>query len=105
MQGTSKHTNTQTKTQIQRKDLELSNVDHVSSNMQSSRSHAMLYIFEENEAAIKMIIKGRSPTRRHAPRTHRVALDWLLERTGLDTKIQIKYVDTKNQTRRHTDKR
>ena len=37
---------------------------------------AILYIFEDNEAVIKMIIKGRSPTMRHVSRTHRVALDW-----------------------------
>ena len=34
---------------------------------------------------------------RHVSRTHRVALDWLLDRINLDSKIQIKYVDTKNQ--------
>ena len=57
----------------------------------------MLKIFEDNEAVIKMIIKGRSPTRRHVSRTHRVALDWLFDRINLDPKIQIKYIDTKNQ--------
>ena len=41
--------------------------------------------------------KGRSPTMRHVSRTHRVALDWLFDRTNLDSKIQIKCVDTKNQ--------
>ena len=46
---------------------------------------------------IKMIIKGRSPTMRHVSRTHRVALDWLFDRINLDPKIQIKYIDTKNQ--------
>ena len=46
---------------------------------------------------IKMIIKGRSPTMRHVSRTHRVALDWLFDRINLEPKIQIKYVDTKNQ--------
>ena len=46
---------------------------------------------------IKMIIKGRSHTMRHVPRTHRVALDWSFDRINLDTKIQIKYIDTKNQ--------
>ena len=46
---------------------------------------------------MKMIIYGRCPTMRHLSRTHRVALDWLIERTNLDPKIQIKYVDTKNQ--------
>ena len=45
-----------------------------------------------------MIIVGRrSPTMRHVSRTHRVALDWLFDRIKLHTKIQIKYVDTKNQ--------
>ena len=42
---------------------------------------AMLYVFEDNQAVIKMIIKGRSPTMRHLSRTHTVVLDWLL--TGL----------------------
>ena len=31
------------------------------------------------------------------PRTHRVALHWLFDRFNLDPKIQIKYIDTKNQ--------
>ena len=44
-----------------------------------------------------MIIKGRRPTMRHVSRTHRVALDWLFDRINLDPKIQIKYIDTKNQ--------
>ena len=73
-----KHTNTQIEIQIQPKDLELSNVNYLSSNAKSSRSGAMLYIFEDNEAVIKMIIKGRSQTMRHASRTHRVALDGLI---------------------------
>ena len=31
------------------------------------------------------------------PEPHRVALDWLFDRINLDPKIQIKYIDTKNQ--------
>ena len=58
---------------------------------------ALLYIFEDNEAVIKMILKGRSPTMRHVSRTHRVALDWLFDIINLDPKIQIKYIDTKNR--------
>ena len=65
--------------------------------MNSSRKEALLYIFEDNEGVIKMIIKGRSPTMRHVSRTHRVALDWLFDRINLDSKIQIRYIDTKNQ--------
>ena len=34
---------------------------------------------------------------RHVSRTHRVAHDWLFDRINLDPKIQIKYIDTKNQ--------
>ena len=75
----------------------LNNIDCVPSNVQSSRQEALLYVFEDNEAVIKMIIKGRSPTMRHVSRTHRVALDWLFDRINLDPKIQIKYIDTKNQ--------
>ena len=62
-------------------------------NVQSARQEALLCVFEDNEAVIKMIIKGRSPTMRHVSRTHRVALDWLFDRINLDSKIQIKYID------------
>ena len=75
----------------------LENIDSVPSNVQSSRQEALLYVFEDNEAVIKMIIKRRSPTMRHVSRTHRVALDRLFDRINLDSKIQIKYIDTKKQ--------
>ena len=84
---------------------DLNNVDFVSSNANSSRKEALLYIFEDNEAVIKMIIRRRSPTMRHVSRTHRVALDWLFDSINLDTKIQIKYIDTKKTTRRHLPKK
>ena len=77
--------------------LDLDNVHFISSNVNSSHQKALLYVFEDNEAVIKMIITGRSPTMRHVSRTHTVALDWLFDRINLDTKIQIKYIDTKNQ--------
>ena len=75
----------------------LNNVDCVPSNVLSSHQEALLYVFEDNEAVIKMIMKGRSPAMRHVSRTHRVALDGLFDRINLDPKIQIKYIDTKNQ--------
>ena len=90
-------TKNQVKTPILHNDLELCNVDYVSSNANSSQGESRLYFFEDNEAATKMIIKGRSPTMRHVSRTHGVALDWLFDRINLDAKIQIKYVDTKNE--------
>ena len=75
----------------------MEDIDSVPSNVQSARQEALLYVFEDNEAVIKMIMKGRSPTMRHFSRTHRVALDWLFDRINLDSKIQIKYIDTKKQ--------
>ena len=75
----------------------MKDIDLVPSNVQSANREALLYVFEDNEAVIKMIMKGRSPTIRHVSRTHRVALDWLFDRINLDPKIQIKYIDTKNQ--------
>ena len=62
-----------------------------------SHSSTESEIISDNEAVIKMIIQGRSPTMRHVSRTHRVALDWLFDRINLDPKIQIKYIDTQNQ--------
>ena len=73
------------------------NNDHIPSNIPHSGSSAMLYVFEDSEAVIKMIIKGRSHTMRHVSRTHRVALGWLFERINLDSKIHIRYSDTKHQ--------
>ena len=84
---------------------QLSNLDHVATNANSSQCRAQLYIFEDNEAVKKMIIKGRSPMMRHVSRTHRVASEWLFDRINLDPKIQIKYTDTKSPTRRHVDER
>ena len=72
----------------------MENIDSVRSNVQSSRQEGLLHVFEDNEAVIKMIIKGRSPTMRHVSRTHRVALDWLFDRVDRDPK-------NPNQIHRH----
>ena len=83
--------------QIKHTNVIPTNVDHIPSNTMYSDHRAMLYVFEDGEAVIKMIIKGRSTTKRHVSRTHRVALDWLFDRINLDPKIQIRYMDTKRQ--------
>ena len=72
--------------QSQRVINDLDNVDFIPSNVKSSQQEALLYVLEDNEAVIKMIIKGRSPTMRRVSRTHRVALDWLFDRINLDPK-------------------
>ena len=66
------HTNHKRK-QSQRVINDSDNVDLFPSNVRSARQEALLYVFEDNEAVIKMIIKGRSPTMRHVSRTHRVS--------------------------------
>ena len=75
----------------------LGRIGCVPSNVQFSHHEALSCVFEDNEAVIKMITKGRSSTVRHVTRTHKVVVDWLFDRINLDPKIQIKYIDTKNQ--------
>ena len=58
---------------------DLDDVDFIPSNVNSARREALLYVFEDNEAVIKMIIKVRCPTMRHVSTTHRVALHWLFD--------------------------
>ena len=65
----------------------MEDIDSVPSSVQSSRQEALLYVFDDNEAVIKMIMKGRSPTMRHVSRTHRVALDWLFDRINLGPQL------------------
>ena len=47
--------------QSQRVINDLDTVDFIPSKVQSSHQEALLRVFEDNEAVIKMIIKGRSP--------------------------------------------
>ena len=79
----------------------MQDIDSVPSNVQSARQEASLYVFEDNEAVIKMIMKGRSPTMRHVSRTHRVALDWFFDRINLDSQIQNQIHRHQKPTRRH----
>ena len=76
--------------------LELSNDDFVPSNVNSCHKGTMLYIFEDNEAVIKMIMKGRRHTLRRISRNHRITLDWLFDRITFDPKIQIRCVKSTN---------
>ena len=75
----------------------IQDIDTVPSNVQSASQDALLCVFTDNKVVIDMITKGRSPTMRHGSRIHRVVFDWLFDRIDLDPKIQIKYIDTKNQ--------
>ena len=85
----------QKRKQSQRMINDLDNVVFIPSHVKSSHQEALLYVFEDNEALIKMIMKGRSSTMRHA--SHRVALDRLFDRINLDPNVQIKHIDTKKK--------
>ena len=80
-------------------------VDHVRSNNPESSFPGRLYIFEDNEAVIRMILKGRSPFLRHVPRTHRVDFNDFLKRIKLDSSISIRHVCTTETIGRHVDHR
>ena len=55
-------------------------VDYVPPSAPAPYGHAKMVLLEDNDAVIKMVIKGRAPALRLVARTHRVNLDWLFER-------------------------
>ena len=94
----------QTKVLTKRDSSELLHIDRVPSNAKFSQPTATLHVFEDNEAVIKMIIKGKSPTMRHVSRTHRVSLDWLFGRKlGPQDSDQVHRHQAPDRT--HIDKR
>ena len=85
--------------------VDLSSVDQVPSNAHLSEKESKMYIFEDNEAVIKMITKCRSPTKRHVSRTHRVVLDRLFDRINLEPKSPNQVCRIQKPTRRHSYKK
>ena len=73
----------------------MENIDSVHPNDHSSRQEALLYVFEDNEAVIKMILKGRSPIMRHVPGPTELHLIGCSIESIWTPKIKIKYIDTK----------
>ena len=82
---------------------DLDNVDLVPSNVRFSHQEVLLSVFEDNEAVIKMIIKGRSPTMRHVSRTHRVALGLVVRSNQFGPKNPNQ--STSTPTCRHSNQR
>ena len=75
----------------------LASVDHVPTTCAPPTNLARMIVFEDNDAVIKMIKKGRTDKLRHCPRTHRINLDWLFFLLRADKAINIKYINTKHQ--------
>ena len=57
----------------------LDNSDYVPPSMPKLLGLARLIIGEDNDAVLKILIKGRNPTFRHVPRTQRVDTDFVHE--------------------------
>jgi hypothetical protein len=75
----------------------LLNVDYVEPSLPPHEGKGKLLVLEDNDAVIKMTVKGRSTNLRHVPRVHRIDLDSLFERFRTDPGIAIRYVNTKMQ--------
>ena len=69
--------------------------DCVSPNAQPAR---FFLVFEDREAVIKMIMKGRNLTLRHVSRTQSVDLDGLSDRINLDHGIQKSMLTSTNKS-------
>ena len=74
------------------------NSNHIPFDTRKFDSSALWNVFDISKAVLKEIIKGRSSTMRHVPRTHKVALDHLFDKIDLDPKIRIRYIDTKHNS-------
>ena len=72
-------------------------LDFVPPSMPPHHDNVVMQIMEDNEAVIKMCLKGRSPALRHVGRTHRVDLDWLFDVLINDPALGVRYVGTKLQ--------
>ena len=84
------------KKQVEPKTL-LETIHGVTASAPSSNETATLFVFEDDEAVIKMVIKARSPQMRHVSRTHRANEDWLCERINLDPSMSIRFVSSNQQ--------
>ena len=63
-----------------RRQMDPFDVDFVPPSILQPFGEAKMIVLEDNDAGIKMILKGHSPALRHVSRTHRIGLDWLFER-------------------------
>ena len=80
-----------------RKDMSLWKVDYLDLIGYPVARRGKLIIFEDNDAVIRTVIKGRSMALRHTSHTQRVVLDWLLERLREDGSMSLRHVKTQNK--------
>ena len=56
-----------------------------------------MIVFEDNDAVIKIVQRGRTERFRHVPRTHRIDLDFVVDILEKDPGLCIRYISTKAQ--------
>ena len=69
-------------------------VDYVPTNVVELPRKTKLLVMEDNEAVIAITINGRASNLRYLNRTHRVDMDWILERIREDEGIKIRCCKT-----------
>ena len=74
----------------------MENMDWVPPSMPRLLGLARLIIGEDNDAVLKILIKGRNPTFRHVPRTQRVDTDFVHD-VMKDKSVSALYINTKVQ--------
>ena len=92
-----KHTNTKTKNHTNRDDIEFFGVDHVTTNAKPSHSGALVCIFDDSEAVIKMIFSAEVRRWHMCPEPTELRLIGCLTESNLRPKIQSKSVVSPNQ--------
>ena len=81
IQETGATLNSKTKAQKVKRRLkvdQLSDVDYVPTNTHSSHNESQLYIFDDNEALIKMIIKGQKSNDETCAESTELRLIWVI---------------------------
>ena len=72
-------------------------LDYVPPGMPEPSSRAQCFIFEDNDAILKMVRGCRSNQMRHKARTHRVKLDFRFELCNSDPSLKPRYVHASYQ--------
>ena len=67
--------------------ISFDSIDYVSASLPMHQPNCRLVMVEDSHAVIQMLQTGRAPSMAHVARTHRVNLDWLLERLHIDESI------------------
>ena len=72
-------------------------VDNVPQSVPVCSFPSKWHACDDNESVLRMIFEGRRLSQRPVSRTHRVTLDWFLERISFGTSVSVRCVFTTDQ--------